>query len=460
MTRIRFAVALLAVAVAVAGAACRKNEGSDTGTPTTDAVPGTDAMPGTDANVANCPGAIDVTADITADTTWLACNVYTLKNHIFVENAVLTVEAGTLVKGDMGSSLVITTTGRLEAVGTAAAPIVFTSSVAAGARASGDWGGLVLLGLATINVTGGTEMIEGFPATETRVMYGGTDDTHDCGTLQYVRVEFAGFELMPGNELNGISVGGCGSGTDLDFLQIHQGADDGIEFFGGTASVKHLIVSEPNDDGLDWDFGWTGNAQFVVVIQNATEGNNGFEGDDGPTAFDALPRSHPIIWNATLVGSNAAEGTAGMNQLGALLRRGTAGEITNMIMTHFADYDIDIRDDASVAQITSGDLTVTNSLFFDNGAVEPLNMGLPNDSGFDEVAWLTGEPTNIFGTDPMLTDELNLAAPSFMPMAGSPVLAAGAGATPPGGFFDATATYVGAFGTTDWSAGWTSYPPN
>jgi len=467
MRTMRFAVVLLAT-LAVTG--CPKKEGSDTGTPGTDATnPGTDANngidsgPGTDANVNPCPGgmmAIDVMADITADTTWSACNVYTLKQHIFVENATLTIEAGTLIKGDQGSSLVITTSATIDAQGTAALPIVFTSSAATGARAEGDWGGLVLLGLATINPVGGTAQIEGFPPTETRVGYGGTDDTHNCGTLRYVRVEFAGFQLAPGNELNGISVGGCGSDTTFDFLEVHKGADDGMEMFGGTANVSHLLVSQPNDDGLDWDFGWSGEAQFIIVIQNSVEGNNGFEADDGPTDFDALPRSHPIIWNATLVGSDADPGMAGMQQLGMLLRRGTAGEMTNILMLHFADFPIDIRDMSTVNQ-TPADLFVHNGIFFDNGNMSTWVDATDNDNGFDEGMYFMTEPTNMIDVDPMLTDELNLAAPNFTPMAGSPALvAANAGTPPADGFLDTTATYIGAIGTTDWTAGWTAFPAN
>ncbi len=162
------------------------------------------------------------------------------------------------MKGNADTSLVVTTTARLEAVGTAAAPIVFTSNEPVGQRGPGNWGGIVLLGNAPLNVEGGSESIEGFPAGAERTVYGGADAAHDFGTLKYARVEFAGFELERDNELNALTVGGCGTGTEIDYVQVHLGADDGVEMFGGTADLRHIVITQPDDDGLDWDFGWTG----------------------------------------------------------------------------------------------------------------------------------------------------------------------------------------------------------
>src|SRR5690606_30410337 len=144
---------------------------------------------------------VEVTADIDGDATWTADQTYLLKDHIFVKNGVLTIEPGTTILGAAASSLVITSSAAIDARGKADAPIVFTSAVPAGGRAPGDWGGVVLLGLAPINVAGGVENIEGFPAGTTSTEYGGTDDAHDCGTMNYVRIEFAGFELAVDNEL-------------------------------------------------------------------------------------------------------------------------------------------------------------------------------------------------------------------------------------------------------------------
>jgi hypothetical protein len=412
-----------------------------------------------------------VSEDVEADATWTADKTYVLTSHVFVRGATLTIEPGTVIRGENDSSLVVTTSARLVAEGTAGDPIVFTSAQAEGGRAAGDWGGVVLLGLAPINVTGGSEVIEGFDASTEGIEYGGDDEAHDCGSLEYVRIEFAGFELSTDNELNALTLGGCGSGTNLDFIQTHLGADDGIEFFGGTASLRHAVITQPDDDGLDWDFGWSGTAQFVIVQQNPIVGNQAFESDNTENDNDATPRSSPVIWNVTLIGSNAEPGEAGKTQGGMTLRRGTAGEINNAIVAYFADWAIDVADFATVEQAEAGGLAVKTSCFFDNandtGAGFPAGFDVEEEvendcetpeagcEGFDEQAHFTAELHANLWEDPMLTGALDLTAPSFAPAGGSPVL--GSGATPPAGF-DTSATFIGAVGATDWTSGWTAYP--
>ncbi|MCC6808744.1 MAG: hypothetical protein IT381_15065 [Deltaproteobacteria bacterium] len=412
---------------------------------------------------------VEVFETITQDTTWTKDKVYRLEDHIFIEGATLTIEPGTRVEGQtVGSSLVVTSSARLIASGTKDEPIVFTSCRAEGEREPGDWGGVVLLGKAPINVTGGTEKIEGFPAAEGRTSYGGTDATHDCGTLRYVRVEFAGFELAKDNELNGITVGGCGNKTTIDFVQSHMGQDDAIEFFGGTVNAKHLVLTQADDDGLDWDYGWTGMVQFMIVQQNGVVGDNGIEADNNGKALDALPRSHPIIYNATLSGSAKAPKTAGKTQTGALLRRGTAGEIYNTIFLSFTDFPVDIRDAATVAQMNAGALTIESSCFFNNGfqgawddvVVKPED---DDDGGFNEGAFFTDVTRhNLVSDDPLLTAPTNLVQPGFKPQSSSSVLLPTNARTPDAssGFFDASAKYIGAIGTVDWTESWTAYPVN
>lgn len=411
---------------------------------------------------------VDVTDNVTADTHWTSANTYVLKNHIFVEAGTLTIDAGTRITGDQGSSLVITRDAKISAVGSASAPIVFTSSKTSGTRGPGDWGGLVLLGKASINVAGGENAVEGFPASYgDLIKYGAAtpDDTHDCGTVSYVRIEYAGFELSTDNELNGLTVGACGSATNLDHIHVHKGADDGIEFFGGTANIQYALISQPDDDGLDWDYGWRGKGQFIVVQQNATVGNMGIEADNNGSANDATPRSMPTLYNLTFVGSDADPGMAGKKQMAMHLRRGTAGMIHNALITGFADGGIDIDGASTVTQANGGTLAVRNSIFFDNAntndpalSTEPTD----NDGGFDENAYLTGGALANLAVDPLLNaNSTSLLAPNFLPQVGSPALTASNAATPPNdGFFDASATFIGAFGTTDWTAGWTTFPAN
>lgn len=400
-----------------------------------------------------------VSGEITADTTWTADNLYVLTELVFVRSpAVLTIEAGTQVHGNNGSALVVTRGARIEATGTAAEPIVFTSSKAVGMRAPGDWGGVVLLGAAPINV--GEARIEGIAATDNRGFYGGDDAAHDCGTIRYARIEFAGFEIGEGNELNGLTVGGCGSGTELDFVQVHFGLDDGIELFGGTASLRHALVTRASDDSLDWDQGWVGTVQFLAVVQDPADADSGFEADNGEDNNDALPRSAPTIFNVTLVGTN----DPASDERAMVLRRGTAGIIRNAILMGFPNDAIDVRDPSTVMQTPDG-LLVSHSIFFQNGADgtthfpdETAGTEDDDDGAFDEAAYFQGEGLeNRFDIDPMLAQAFSVSAPNLVPGAGSP--AAVQAATPPSGF-DATATYVGAFepGGDDWTAGWTAFP--
>ena len=423
-----------------------------------------DARPSGGVDAAGGGNLVDVPAgDITASTTWTADNIYTLRGQVFVTGGTLTIEAGTVIQGDPGSVLVITAGAQLNAVGTAAAPIVFTSSQMI--PSAGDWGGVVLLGRAPINVTGGTNLVEGFPeATGTKVEYGGAVAAHNCGTLRYARFEYAGFELSTDNELNALTVAGCGSDTEIDFVQMHQGLDDGIEFFGGTASATHLVISQPGDDGVDWDLGWTGKLQFVIVQQKNGDGNNAIEADSNKNNNDALPRSAPEVWNYTFIGGDgvSADKSGGMH-----LRRGTAGKLSNGIVAYFPTYAIDIDGSSSVAQFESTALSIEHTFFVKSAATEvwPTNFDVDAattmqndcvaDVCFDEATEIGAAPTNHMGVDPMLTAAKNLDAPNWAPMAASPVMS-GCG-TPPAGL-DTSATFCGAVGATDWTAGWTSFP--
>lgn len=408
----------------------------------------------------------NISGDITEDMTWTADQVYTLTGLTFVTNdAVLTIEAGTKIVGDSRdtpAALIVTRGSRVEAVGTAQDPIVFTSVAAEGTRLPGQWGGVALLGAAPTNVA--NPLLEGIEALEGKGAYGGDDAAHDCGTLEYVRIEFAGYLLSADNELNGLTVAGCGTDTSLDYIQVHRGSDDGVEFFGGTANLKHAVLSNNQDDSLDWDFGWVGHGQFLVVRHDADNADTGFEADNGNPSTEATPRSAPTIYNATLVGSEAST-SPGMN-----LRRGTWGIIRNSIITGFPVSGIDIRDAFSVdgTETDPLGLTIENSIFFANGEggtehgeTEPLDGTAGDDDGsFDEAAFLANAArNNQMSVDPQLPDAANATAPNLVPPEGSP--AATGAATPAPAGFDA-ANYIGAFepGGTDWTTGWTSYPEN
>jgi hypothetical protein len=449
----------ISIALALSLAACGGGSGlgDDDNTPLPDADVGIDTPPG--VTVVSVPG-----GDISVDTHWTADHVYVLEGYVFVTGGTLTIDAGTTVKGKNGSALTITKDATLSAVGTASQPIVFTS--AATTPASGDWGGLVMAGKAPINVTGGTNNIEGFASSYgDRIAYGGTDATHNCGTLTYARIEYAGFALAVDNELNGLTLTACGSQTVIDYVQVHLGLDDGIEIFGGTVNIKHVVITQPDDDGLDWDLGWSGKAQFVVVQQKLGRGDKGIEADNNRNDNELLPRSAPELWNVTLIGS---DGAATDPQGGMHLRRGTAGKINNAIVAYFPKFAVDVDGVSSTNQFTDAGLQLSNTYFVkgtSSSAAWPANFdvgsgGTQNDcptvsTCLDEATSIGGAGTNHVDMDVMLGDAKSLTAPSFKPAAISPVLA---GCGTPGAGFDASATFCGAIGATDWTAGWTAYP--
>ncbi len=460
--------------VAVAGTGGGSATGGGTtatggGTPATGGGSATGGGMGTGGGMASGQ-TIEVVANVTADTAWTTGNTYVLKNLTYVDNAVLTIQPGVKVLGDKGSALLVTRTGRLEAVGTAAAPIVMSANFPVGTRggATGkNWGGVVLMGKAAINVPTGINNTEGVKDDPLNKYGGGDapDNTHNCGTLKYVRIEFAGEPLQANDELNGLTLNACGSKTTIDYVQVHRSIDDGIEIFGGTVNVKHAVVTGSDDDGLDWDQGWTGKAQFYIIQQLSNSGNNGIEADNNRANTGLLPRSNPQVFNVTMVGRKPeAKNGEGPSQ-GMLYRVGTAGTISNVIVTNFTEWTLFVDGPDSANLWTSGELSVKNSIFFNNGAAvysdvpsSKVGTSIPTPD-LNEGEALKAAALSNREADPMLTDISNATKPNFKPKAGSPVLSGGA--TPPNdGFFDTAATFVGAVGADDWTAGWTAFPEN
>ncbi|MCB9603288.1 MAG: hypothetical protein H6722_33370 [Sandaracinus sp.] len=446
----------IGIAAAMLGAvACGDDDGPTPGTDSgvdggmTTMMDGDVPMPDT-----GMPGTeVMVDADITTDTTWTSDNVYVLTGQIFVrDGATLTIQPGTEIHGSADNTvLIVTATGSIDAQGTATNPIVFTSHLDVGNRAPSDWGGVVLLGRAPINVPGGTNTVEGLPPDAALGEYGGTDAAHDCGTLRYVRIEWAGFEFAMDKEFNGLTVAGCGSDTVLEHIQVHGSSDDGIEFFGGSANLKHAVISRCQDDSLDTDEGYAGNIQFLVVMQDDT-GDEGWEADNLESDNGATPRSAARVYNATFIGG-AADG-----QKGIRWRRGTAGTFANSILTNFGDDCIEVNGNASIEQANSGGLLATNSLFSECGGG---TVGFVFEPSETDPASFTGDwdALNTLDMAPMLP-ALSLTAPNFVPPAASPAATLDTADLPTGVSFFEAADYLGAFepGGTDWSAGWTSYP--
>ena len=239
-------------------------------------------------------GNVDVNANITSDVTWTADNVYRLLGRITVEDgACLTIEPGTVIKGASGTeanstALLVARGGQLKANGTAALPIIFTADadditpamVAAGNYSSpnlqptvnGLWGGVIILGRAPISAQNENDenvselQIEGIPTSDSNGLYGGNDPADNSGSITYVSIRHGGTNIGDGNEINGLTLGGVGSGTTISHVEVVANQDDGIEWFGGTVSASNILVWNCGDDGLDTDQAWNGTCDNWVVV--------------------------------------------------------------------------------------------------------------------------------------------------------------------------------------------------
>jgi hypothetical protein len=229
-----------------------------------------------------------IASNISVNTTWTKDKVYQLGGRIAVLDGVtLTIEAGTIIKGEAGTganatALLIARGGKLMAEGTAALPIIFTSvadeitpaQVATGnfvspnldATVNGLWGGVIVLGKAPISASASEVAIEGIPTTDSNGLYGGSEPTDNSGVLKYISIRHGGANIGNGNEINGLSLGGVGSGTVVENIEIVSNQDDGVEWFGGTVNVTNLVVWNVGDDGIDTDQSWGGTLDNFVVI--------------------------------------------------------------------------------------------------------------------------------------------------------------------------------------------------
>ena len=407
----------------------------------------------------NVPGidkpVIVVTGEVTGTENWVSTNYYVLRGAVFVQaGATLNIQAGTRIIGESGSSgtLIVMRGGRINAIGTAAQPIVFTSDQPVGSRSRGDWGGLIINGRAPVNLEGG----EGEGEGDTGV-YGGTDENDNSGTLRYVRVEFSGIEFSPDNELNGIAFQGVGRGTTVDFVQAHGSRDDAMEWFGGTVDGKHLVMSQAADDAVDWTFGWRGRLQFIAVTQRGDDADNGIEADGNEFNNNATPRSHPQIYNITLCG-DPDRNEGGESPRGANLRRGTQFTIRNFLVTGFKTVGFQISDANTLAQVDNGSSQL--------GA--GVAWGMPTNMHSSVTTYInSGRFPNIrLGVEPGVSTAAcsNHANPNFQP-SGIATLAGGqlAPILPPADGFFEVVTFIGAVPPApepNWMDGWTSFPQN
>jgi hypothetical protein len=404
----------------------------------------------------NVPGidkpVVVVTGQVTGTESWVNTNYYVLRGAVFVRSgATLNIQAGTRVIGESGSvgTLIVERGGRLNAAGTAAQPVVFTSDQPVGSRARGDWGGIIINGRAPVNLEGG----EGAGEGDTGV-YGGSDPNDNSGSLRYVRVEFAGTEFSPDNELNGIAFQGVGRGGSYEFIQVHMNRDDALEWFGGTADIKYAVASNAADDSFDWTFGWSGRAQFIAVHQRSDDADWGIEADNNEFNNNSLPRSNPQIYNMTICGDpDRNEGAESVRAV--LFRRGTSVTFRNFLITGSKNLGMQIDGSTTLGLVNSGAIQVGAGVIW--GPATPLHASVAPfvaSGRFPDVrVGVDG------GLSPNCSRHEN---PDFRPV--SIATLAGGQMTPiqppSDGFFEAV-TFIGAVPpapAADWTQGWTSYP--
>ncbi|MBN2718259.1 MAG: hypothetical protein JXX14_20610 [Deltaproteobacteria bacterium] len=319
----------------------------------------------------NAPGeTIYVVDNILSDASWTCNNTYVLDGGVFVgdatHSAVLHIAPGTVILGSSQRKgfLKISRGSQIRAEGTLEKPIVFTSDRPRGQRHTGDWAGLFIDGSATINdclsqaADGSCERI----SEAVGGWYGGSDDGDSSGVLRYVRVEFAGADIVGDAPCNGITLNGVGSGTIVEYVQVHRCGDDGIELFGGTVNLKHIYISGVSDDSLGWRIGWRGNAQFMVFQHLLdTHGDQGIEGESNSDDPLATPVSYPVLSNVTIIGPNDAA-SPDYPDIGILLREGTGADIYNAIVANYVDACLDIDNEHTWRNLAAGNLRIAHSM--------------------------------------------------------------------------------------------------
>ncbi len=340
------------------------------------------------------PGAttVNLSGVYLEDLTLDAANDYIITGPVLMSaGTTLTIPAGITVKAQpvgVNAYIAIQQGAQINAVGTSTDPIILTSN--SSNPSSGDWGGLVICGAAPINST-----IDGSTDTSTSevggLSYGGNTPADDSGSLQYVRIEYAGGAIDGNAELNGLSMYGVGSATTIDYVEIYEGSDDGIEFFGGTVNASHLVVVNAEDDSIDWTEGFTGSLTDIYVQHGASH-DKAFECDGYNTDFsnEAGYFSGPRVTNVTIIGAN--DGSEAIR-----LRAGTQGIFTNIVLTDFDeafDLDGDTGDNPTGQGVLDGVLGITDVTF--NNIVTKLK----NDTGFTftEADFISGDG-NGTGTD-------------------------------------------------------------
>jgi hypothetical protein len=455
----------------------------------------TTSTPTAVVNFATGVAASTLTGNITTSRTLKKDTVYTLSGYVKVQSgATLTIEAGTKIVGDtnvVGSSLWILQGAKIDAQGSATEPIVFTSARVPGNRAPGDWGGIIIIGKGIINRTGTPILTEGGAAGVAENYAGGTDNADNSGTLRYVRIEFAGYDISngAGQELNSLSSYAVGRGTTYEYIQTMAGLDDSFEWWGGGVDGRYLVSYESGDDHFDWTEGYQGRNQFLIAFQSQrlvprpgtgvfSSDPRGFEGDGCDPAVSgcvltatgaSTPFSNPVFANFTLIGPGQLAGIPADGN-GGVWRRGTGGWFVNGILARWKGIAINIRDAWSDTLFVQRDsLHISNLVLAQNGFnYDTAGAGFAQTTNFPAGQLSTHQAlaSNV-AADTLLGMNFNPAGLNWKPKAGSPATT-GAGtvtAAKVANYFGGTwanTSYIGAADPagTAWWQGWTAYNIN
>lgn len=403
------------------------------------------------------------TGEGTGTTTWTKDREYIIEGFVFVNpGQALTIEAGTVIRartgqGEFASALIVARGGKIVAEGTATEPIIFTvegddlgGSVPV--HAKGLWGGVILLGQAKLNVDGGEAHIEGIPITEPRGVYGGTLDDDNSGVFRYVSIRHGGTNIGEGNEINGLTLGGVGSATTVDHVEIISNLDDGVECFGGSVNLRYIVISYCGDDAFDADMGYTGKIQYMLAVQSEETGDHLIEITGGLPPGYGLPYSLPHIYNFTGIGRGFNSGRALVN-----ISANGAGMICNSV---FTDQDLGIfiekttTEQDAFKQIERGNLAIENNCFWNVHENDSLSIfQIRAEQGLDVTepaeflnAYFTGSQSKIADYDIGRIDnrfKVSTDSLDFGPLAAYP-----------DNWFDPV-SFKGAFQDQNWILGWT-----
>jgi hypothetical protein len=365
---------------------------------------------------------------ITTNETW--SGVIKLDGWVYVDNgATLTILPGTIIRGTEKSVLSIERGAKIMAVGTRTEPIVFTSAQGAGFRNPSDWGGLVISGNAPNNLPGGEGVAEGGIGSP----YGGNDPADDSGVLAFVRIEFPGYELASGSEVNGLTLNSVGNKTRIEYVQVSYSGDDGYEWFGGTVNAKYLISYKTEDDDFDTDNGFSGMVQFGLILRDPeivdTDTANGFESDNDRDGSNTTPITKAIFSNIS--GFGAAKDLATYNALpqnhkeGAALRirRNSRISVYNSLFLGWGR-GVRLESSGTHGAAQTDEMTIKNTIIggvfgnkyqTDNSVLSAAQL---------ETWYLATERRNKMlddMADAKIANPFSFTNPNFQPLAGSPV---------------------------------------